>query len=66
MLGRAVVNTGETGATITLNTLESPPRVIAFIEADNPDDGRVYDLILPPGGFSIVVTGAPDVIVTYD
>ena len=65
-LHRVVVNAGEAAATVKLRTAGGTVATIATIAADNPDAGRPYDLELPNGGFTVIVTGAPDVTVTYD
>ncbi len=62
-LDRVVVNTGAASATVTLQMEGS---TFAIIDAANPDVGRVYDLLLPNTGLTVVVAQAPDVTVLYD
>ena len=65
-LDRVVVGTGEAAATVELRTAGANVETIGTIAVDNPDNGRVFDLELPPGGLTVIVVGAPDVTILYD
>lgn len=65
-LDRVVVNSGVSGATVTIRFAASDG-VIASIAADDPDIGRVYDIVF--GGFGanleVVLSHDTDVTVVY-
>lgn len=64
VLRGVTVNTGVAAATVALAHMDSQATPIGLVAASDPSVDRAYDVKVR--GLSIVVTGTPDITVTFD